>query len=198
MKQETLSIMKKYILPLMLLLTLVPVCVSCNNDDLDFVSNQDLEMVGQMGSSEDCKLVMPSNAALKNPFDEKFSYFCENDKLNGTPVSSLSAMRNAQDISKLDGLEFYAILEPVIWDMLRPGDQLSPTSVHLGIMYSSNSSDDMRMSKGGKIYVRSISADHIVVYLDHLVFTCQGTGYLDKGDYTLYGDLKLPKYISKK
>lgn len=182
--------MKKYLSILCMALFMMPVLVACSSDD-DFenIYNEEGEVVGKLGKSEDCKLEIPKKSDMKNPFDEKYCSFYLNDKLDGREISSLCAMS-----TKTEGLMFAALFSHVDLSELKKGSKLDLLRVELGMSLSSDSRDYM-YQKGqnitGSIYVRSIDGNSITVYLDHLKFNCEGGFHMTKGEYVLYGDLKL-------
>lgn len=182
--------MKKYLSILCMALFMMPALVACSSDD-DFenIYNEEGEVVGKMGKSEDCKLEIPKKSDMKNPFDEKYCSFYLNDKWDGREISSLCAMS-----TKMEGLMFSATFTHTDLSELKKGSKLDLQKVSLGMSISSDSRDYMYLEGQnitGSIYVRSIDDNSITVYLDHLKFNCAGGFHMAAGEYVLYGDLKL-------
>lgn len=106
------------------------------------------------------------------------------------------AISNVKEPKNIESLTFMAHFPVIEMSKLKEGDQLSPTSVSLAMMFSSSSNDWMDFNlktNSGVLYVRSVDSNTITIYLDHLKFDCYGGSYLAKGEYVLYGDVKFTR-----
>ena len=178
---------------------LTPTFTSCSSDELDGITSTDelteseLAVTGKLGKSETCRLVFPDKTSIKSPFDQTYcNFYLSDTKSDGTAISSLLAMSTLKEPKGMEALTLSAYFSPVDLQKLSEGSELNPSSVSLSSAFSSSSYDYLTLrTDGGKLYVRSIDQDYITLYLDHLKFDCSGGGYLAKGEFVLYGDLKL-------